>query len=266
MDRPHTTPQPDENKREPHPIREDSQLRALQSELDRALRIRKAMVSVTSHDVRGSLAAVRLTANALLRTFRSGRRPDDSDIESALQDLDRETAALIGTIEKLLVYAALEANDIVLQREAADLSEIASEAVASLRDEAAAAGVPIEISSAGPVVGRWDRARVHLGVTNLLQNSLRHAPGMPVQVSVQGTAREGLLIVTDRGPGIPEALSDSLFEPFVRGHGKKGWFGLGLWIAHRIAALHGGDLTVENLPDRGARATLSLPLEIPDAR
>jgi signal transduction histidine kinase len=65
--------------------------------------------------------------------------------------------------------------------------------------------------------------------------------------------------VIDQGPGIPQELLPYVFERFVSGTQRQGGLGLGLYLAKRIAAMHGGDLTVESQPGRGARFKLVLP-------
>ncbi|HEX2197517.1 MAG TPA: ATP-binding protein, partial [Burkholderiales bacterium] len=65
--------------------------------------------------------------------------------------------------------------------------------------------------------------------------------------------------VIDQGPGIPQDLLPYVFERFVSGRQRQGGLGLGLYLAKRIAAMHGGDLTVESQPGKGARFKLVLP-------
>ena len=104
----------------------------------------------------------------------------------------------------------------------------------------------------------------------LLDNALDHSPeGAPVDVAVG--ARDGMaeVRVTDRGPGIPPTMRERIFEPFVRLPGvprvRGRSTGLGLSIARRIAAAHGGSTQVEDAPDGGARFVVRLPLQAPAA-
>jgi two-component system OmpR family sensor kinase len=68
-----------------------------------------------------------------------------------------------------------------------------------------------------------------------------------------------LVEVVDEGPGIPNDMLPRLFDRYVTGDNGRGGLGLGLYLAKRIAALHGGDLTVDSTPGKGARFTLSVP-------
>jgi two-component system OmpR family sensor kinase len=69
-----------------------------------------------------------------------------------------------------------------------------------------------------------------------------------------------LVEIVDEGPGIPEEMLPRLFDRYVTGEGRSGGLGLGLYLAKRVAAVHGGDLTVDSPPGKGARFILSLPV------
>jgi signal transduction histidine kinase len=64
----------------------------------------------------------------------------------------------------------------------------------------------------------------------------------------------------DEGPGISAEALPNIFEKFYTGRGREGGLGMGLYLAKRIAVLHGGDLTVDSRPGKGARFTLTLPV------
>jgi signal transduction histidine kinase len=87
-----------------------------------------------------------------------------------------------------------------------------------------------------------------------------HGPKIDGGVEVQTTLGHDRVSVAvlDRGPGLPQAVRDRLFQPFVTT--RRGGTGLGLAIAHRLTVLQGGTLTMQDRPDGGTVATLTLPL------
>jgi len=99
---------------------------------------------------------------------------------------------------------------------------------------------------------------------NLLENAIKYSlpDSAPVEISAAQEGETVVVRVTDDGPGIPEEDLASLFEPFFRvdrSRSKKtGGYGLGLSICKRILEAHGGSLTAENNPGRGATFTLRL--------
>jgi two-component system sensor histidine kinase ChvG len=105
---------------------------------------------------------------------------------------------------------------------------------------------------------------------NLIDNARSFSPaGADISVSVQGSGREVLVAVEDRGPGMPPENLETVFERFYTSRPKGAAFGgnsgLGLAIARQIVEAHGGRIWAENVMDtpdtvRGARFTVALPL------
>lgn len=102
-------------------------------------------------------------------------------------------------------------------------------------------------------------------VMNLMLNAIESmGPDGELRFSTQVTADDQdnktfRIIISDNGPGIPDDILDSLFDPFVKG--KDQGIGLGLSISQRIAELHHGWISATNNPDKGASFTVNLPLK-----
>src|SRR5262249_7310930 len=100
-------------------------------------------------------------------------------------------------------------------------------------------------------------------LVNVLENALRVSPsGETVSVRVTSTRKEILIRVTDKGPGIPEAERERIFEPFhrVAGRGDEPGAGLGLAIARGFTEANGGRLWLESREGQGASFVVALPL------
>ena len=98
-------------------------------------------------------------------------------------------------------------------------------------------------------------------VRNLLENARRHAAG-DITLALVASAQQVEVRVCDRGPGVPEALRERIFEPFYRLPGateRDGGVGLGLALVKSIAERHGGRVFCENRPDGGACFVICLP-------
>jgi two-component system sensor histidine kinase MtrB len=128
----------------------------------------------------------------------------------------------------------------------------------------AAARLPdatVELPDA-PLVIETDPRRLERILGNLLDNAREHAAGAPVEVRLTVASEEVVISVMDRGPGVPPARLDRIFERFYKAdpsrHG--GSSGLGLAIAAEHAALLGGHLTAANRPSGGLRIELWLPV------
>ncbi len=108
-------------------------------------------------------------------------------------------------------------------------------------------------------------ALLRRAVRNLLENARRYGAGEVTLVLVQDSTH-AVLQVCDRGPGVPEALQDRIFEPFYRLPGaseREGGVGLGLALVKSITQRHGGTVTCSNRPDGGACFEIRLPLQAP---
>jgi two-component system sensor histidine kinase KdpD len=98
---------------------------------------------------------------------------------------------------------------------------------------------------------------------NLLENALAHSGAEPVQVRARVVGARLVVRVVDRGPGIPAAEHDRIFEPFYRAEDdtrRSAGSGLGLAIVRGFAAANGGDVAVDSLPGQGASIVVRLPL------
>jgi hypothetical protein len=109
-----------------------------------------------------------------------------------------------------------------------------------------------------------DRARLEQVFANLLSNALKFAPsGSVVEVELSGANEGSQVLVSDRGPGIPEAELENIFDRHVqvgassvrRGLGS----GLGLYITRQLVLAHGGAIRAENRDGGGSRLRVDLP-------
>ena len=153
----------------------------------------------------------------------------------------------------------LEQGLFELTLEPVDLAALVQEAADLLRSPTAL----IEVRAPGSLVAEVDATRLRQVLENLLSNALRHSPeGMAVLVELTTERRTkgtvAVITVQDAGPGIAPDLLPRLFTRFASGGGTKG-LGLGLYLAHGSAVAHGGTLTVDSTPGKGASFRLELP-------
>ena len=110
-----------------------------------------------------------------------------------------------------------------------------------------------------------DEDKVRTVLRNLLENAFKYSlpDSRPVEISCAQNEDSVIVRVSDDGPGIPAEDAPSLFEPFFRvdrSRSKKtGGYGLGLSICKRILEAHGGEISFENNPGRGASFSLTFP-------
>jgi two-component system, OmpR family, sensor histidine kinase KdpD len=215
-------------------------------------RLRSALLSSVSHDLRTPLTSI-LVAAAELR--REGRSDTDT-----LALLDGEAHRLDRYVGNLLDMVRLEAGALRLRLEPVDLID----AVAAVqRDLGSAAGpdrLRIDVPADLPLV-RLDPQLFHHCLLNLVDNALRHGGTGPVTIRGE-RASDGLVIeVLDCGPGLPPGQEARVFDTFVRleGSDRQGGTGLGLAIVKGFAEAMGVAVGAGNRPQGGAAFVLSIP-------
>jgi signal transduction histidine kinase len=100
-------------------------------------------------------------------------------------------------------------------------------------------------------------------LTNILTNAVKYSdPGRPVEFRVERRGVNALLLVRDRGIGIPEEDRENLFRSFARGRnvGSIPGTGLGLLIVKRCVDLHGGQIEIQSRAGEGTTVIVTLPL------
>jgi two-component system, OmpR family, sensor histidine kinase KdpD len=233
--------------------------------LRRADVVKTAVLRAVSHDLRSPLTAISTAGEALALEGLSAR----GHRELATVILE-ETRRLTRLVENVLDVSRLEAGAAEPRLEWTSVDEVIRVAVAGL---AAHDGeFNLSVDSELPLV-RADSAQLERAFVNVLENAQRHSRGQPVAVRARAVGFDvpatspavGRLIVrvVDRGPGIPPAELDRVFQPFYRGRvgGEHHGSGLGLAIARGFTEANGGTLSVESLPGQGATFVFELPLQ-----
>jgi signal transduction histidine kinase len=203
-----------------------------------------------AHEVRNPLASI-AGAAAQLRKGSHGEATRDE----LLRIVERESARLDDLVREFLEYA----RPPKLVRTACDVNAVVAEAVALVTHSAAPRSVTVRVDAApaAPAVPA-DPSRLKQALLNLLLNAVQASPaGGEVRVSVVARGRGVRVTVRDDGPGLPEEVRGRLFEPFVTT--REGGTGLGLPMAKRIIAAHGGTLELAGAAGGGTEARLDLP-------
>jgi signal transduction histidine kinase len=246
-------------------------LAAAVSERRVAIAARDEFISIASHELKTPLTALKLRLYALQRLGARGAATGEGNIEQrrveALEAANGTADRLVSLIDNLLDVSRVTAGRLVLRIEQVDLAGLVEEVASRLREQAAEAGTTIDIRVPEGIVGAWDRTRIEQVVTNLLSNAIRYGRGRPVVILAERAGDRARVKVVDTGIGIARADQSRIFRAFeqVRSNHQVGGLGLGLYIGRQIANAHGGGLSVDSTPGRGATFILELPLRAPAA-
>jgi two-component system sensor histidine kinase KdpD len=229
-----------------------------------AERLRSALLSSVSHDLRTPLATIAGAATAL----QSGSPLDDRTRSSLTDSIVQEAERLNDLIANLMFATRLEAGRVELNREWSSVEELVGAGLArhreALKNRPFQARIPADL----PLV-RVDNAMLPQVVHNLIDNALRYTPaGTPIDVAAWTTESNVIVKVADQGPGLTDDERARVFERFYRGRaakptGAQSGIGLGLTICEGIIKAHGGRVWAEPNTPHGVAFLFSLPIDRP---
>jgi two-component system, OmpR family, sensor histidine kinase KdpD len=218
--------------------------------------VKTALLRAVSHDLRSPLTAILTAAGPLeAETLSDEQRRELGAV------VREEATRLSRLIDNLLDLSRLEADAAEPRIEWCDIGEVIHKAIEDLHKPQGT--FRVQVATDMPLI-RADAAQLERAFANLLENSARHSGGHAVVVRAWPLQNRIMVRIVDRGPGIPPAQRERVFEPFYRSGtertGHRG-SGLGLAIARGFVQANGGKLWVESLPGQGTSFVLEFPLE-----
>ena len=226
------------------------QFNAAATRIEALVKTHKSLLANASHELRSPLTRIRMGLELM-----GGNQPSPAFREEILRNI----AELDQLVDEILLASRLDAREAdVGTVELVDLIGLAAEECARVDAELDVTAVPegLEVRGVAKLLRR--------ALRNLLENARRYSQG-DITVVLQRHDGQAQLSVLDRGPGVPPALRERIFEPFYRLPGaseRAGGVGLGLALVRSIAQRHNGSVRCEDQPDGsgGACFVLRLPL------
>ena len=204
----------------------------------------QSLLANASHELRSPLARMKMAVSML-----DDAPPAQRD--RLKREIDTNVAELDALVEEVLLASRLDATQTLAEHDAVDLLALAAEEGA--RVDASVDGASLTV--------RGEERLLRRALRNLLENAHRYGGG-DITVHTERQGNEAQVRVCDRGPGVPEALRERVFEAFYRmpGHAEQaGGVGLGLSLVKQIAERHGGSVRCETREGGGSCFVLSMP-------
>ncbi|WP_324192574.1 sensor histidine kinase KdpD [Nocardia transvalensis] len=227
-------------------------------------RLRRALLSAVSHDLRTPLAAAKAAVSSL--------RSDDvefspEDTAELLETVEESVDQLTGLVGNLLDSSRLAVGVVKPQLRRVYLEEVVHRAVVSVgmgTRGVRRAGVDRVKVEVGDVSVHADSGLLERVLANLIDNALRYSPNdTPIRVTAERTGDRVSVTVVDYGPGVPTGMEDQLFEPFQRlgDRDNSTGVGLGLSVVRGFVEAMGGTVHAEPTPGGGLTMVVDLPAD-----
>lgn len=224
-------------------------------------RLRSALLTSISHDLRTPLASILGSASSLA----NHSAELDGEVQTALlRTIQEEAERLNRFIGNLLDMTKLESGSLAPQTSLMDISDLVGATLQRAQKILAGHIVKIDLAAGLPMLG-VDMVLMEQVLFNLLDNGAKYAPqGSTITVRARQEADQVALEVIDEGEGIPEADQERIFDKFFRVHRtdrQRAGTGLGLAICRGFVEAMGGTIIAVNRSDRtGAVFIIRFPI------
>ncbi|WP_067692743.1 sensor histidine kinase [Nocardia jejuensis] len=225
-------------------------------------KLRRALLSAVSHDLRTPLAAAKAAVSSLRSDDVEFSAEDTAELLETTEESVDQLTALVGN---LLDSSRLAVGVITPQLRRVYLDEVVHHALMGMGTRglrrAAMNRVKVEV---GTVSVSADSGLLERVLANLIDNAVRYSPvDAPVWVRAERTGRHVAITVVDSGPGVPTGMEDQLFEPFQRlgDRDNSTGVGLGLSVVRGFVDAMGGTVHAEPTPGGGLTMVIDLPAD-----
>jgi two-component system sensor histidine kinase KdpD len=235
--------------------------------LQRTDALRAALLSSVSHDLRTPLASIKAAASSLLQ---EDVQWDEEAQRGFARAIEREADHLNHLVSNLLDMSRIENGALKPEKELYPIDELIRDVVDRLhpllQGRAVHTHVPADLPPA-----EFDYLQMDQVLTNLIENAVRYTPPeSPIDVYAERQDSHIVISVADRGPGIPTADLERVFDKFYRVLPKKGTTkhptgsGLGLAVSKGLVEAHGGQIWAKQREGGGTVFSLTLPVTVPE--
>jgi two-component system, OmpR family, sensor histidine kinase KdpD len=221
-------------------------------------RLRSAILDSVTHEFRTPLTSIKASITSLM----SGISLSDADRQELMTVINEESDRLNRLVGEAAEVAQLESHEFELRLQKHRVQDLATQAVADLKQ--VLGKHPVEIRASEDLTATLDGDRFKEVLAQLLENAGKYSPPeAPIRITAETKDANLVVSVSDQGPGIEDMEQGLIFDKFYRGKHQRyrvQGTGMGLSIAKTIVEAHGGKIGVTSQPGYGSVFYFSLPM------
>jgi signal transduction histidine kinase len=222
--------------------------------------VKSTFISIISHELKTPVALIKGYVSTLRR---EDAQWDQEIIQDSLAVIEEESDRLAKLIENLLDASRLQAGGMALKLSDVSLFDLTNRLANRMQIQTTRHKIMVEFIPNFPIV-LGDETRLEQVISNLINNSIKYAPGGQILIRGHINQDNAIVCVSDEGPGIAPEDIPHIFDRFYRApdmaRQTKG-AGLGLYLAKAIIEAHNGRIWVDSEPGHGVRICFSLPIQ-----
>lgn len=231
-------------------------------EIQKTDRLRRELVANVSHDLRSPIASIQ----GYLETIQMKEETiTKEELNSYFGTVLSNTQKLNRLIDDLFELSKLDAEEITPHLEKISMAELIQDLVQQFKPLAEKNGIILESQFLKTPIAliEADISLMNRALTNLIDNAIQHTPeGGKVTISSIKRGQDFVLEISDTGNGIPEEDLPHIFDRFYqadKSRSEKQGAGLGLAIAQKIFHLHGAEVMVSSIKNKGTTFSVAIP-------
>ena len=244
-------------------VRDITERKLAQETIEKQAEELRTLIEVAAHELRHPATIFRGYSHLLLMQRNA---MDSGDVQDALTGMDEAASRIARLVNDMFDVSCIERGKMDVKREEVHPSELIDKAVKEMGVKGCNREFVLPAFDQDALLGA-DQERMHQVLLILLDNADKFSP-METNVEIWHERNNGQVVfhVADRGPGIPEADAEAIFERFYQGedvaHHSMHGMGLGLYIARTIVDAHGGWIKVEPRAGGGSDFCFGIPAEV----
>ena len=220
---------------------------------------KSTLLDAVAHEFKTPLTSIKAASTSMLSNAETLSAP----MRELTSIIDEEADRLSLLVTDAVRMAQIDAGKLRLDRRSVDVQALCEAALAQFEQRLEGRVLARNIRSGLPQVC-VDSDLIQLALRQLIDNALKYStPGAPLEITAETEQNRVLILLRDRGPGIPAKYLERVFDKFYRRGQEKQQIpgsGLGLHIAREIVRAHGGELWATSEPGEGSEFHMALPV------